>query len=215
MNIPGEFAQPVLIINPGETATPTAADLWQGSAGSNGSGGGFDEEGTLQAVWTGVFPPGSQLEPLAEVLDVESGRWFWVAALPETRRDLLTGLPDHVEALLNTVYRQLVVVDVLRDANATDANDLGDGVETTPAVHLAGVAAAITEVTRKVPTTDADLRTVHVVVGWLPAGTDVQRGDRIRVPAGDPDGEIYSVDAVTQPIQQGLLDLRLDLTRTS
>jgi hypothetical protein len=32
---------------------------------------------------------------------------------------------------------------------------------------------------------------------------------------GDPTEVVYTVDAVTQPIRTGLLDLRLDLTRTT
>jgi hypothetical protein len=209
MNIPGEFAQPVAIINPGEpSAIAALADGWQNDAGE------FDDEGTLQSTWTWLFPPGTLVKPLAEILDVESGRWFWVAGLPETRRDLLTGLVDHVEAPTRSVFRQLLVVDVLRDADTADSNDLGDAVETAPTAHLTGVDAAITDLTQQIPV-DGDLRTVHQVVGWVAAGLDVARGDRIRVPTGDPDGTVYTVDAVTQPIRTGLLDLRLDLTRTT
>jgi hypothetical protein len=210
MIIPGEFAQAVQIINPGQpSAIATVADGWQNEHGE------FDVEGTLQSFWTWVFPPDTLVEPLAEVLDIESGRWFWVAGLPETRRDLLTGDVDHVEAVCRSVFRQLLVGDVLRDADTTDHNDLGDQVEGND-LHLAGVDVAITELTQQVPTTEGDLRTQHVVVGWLPAGTDVRRGDRIRVPTGGgPTEAIYTVEAVTQPIRTGLLDLRLDLTRTT
>lgn len=211
MIIPGEFAQAVAIINPGQpSAIAAVGDGWQSNAGE------FDAEGTLQSTWTWLFPPGTLVEPLAEILDVESGRWFWVAGLPETRRDLLTGELDHVEAPAQSIFRQLLVGDVLRDADQTDVNDLGDQVEGND-VHLAGVDVAITELTQQVPTTEGDLRTRHVVVGWLAAGTDVRRGDRIRVhdAAELADRTIYGVDAVTQPIQTGLFDLRLDLTRVT
>lgn len=209
MIILGEFAQAVQILNPGEpTAVDGRADIWQSSAGE------FDDEGTLQSNWTAVFPPGTLLKPLAEVLDVASDRWFWIAGQPETRASLLTGYPDHIEAPLRQVFRQLLVVDVLRDAVTTDTDEFGDPIEGSD-VHLAAVDAAITEMTQKVPV-DGDLRTVRVMVGWLPAELDVRTGDRIRVPAGTGPGRvIYGVEAVTQPIRTGLLDLRLDLTRSS
>lgn len=207
-----EFVQPVQIVNPGEPAAVDArADLWQAAAGDLEN---FAADGTLLADWVGVFPPDTLLKPLAEVFDVENDRLFWVAGLPERRRSMLTGLADHVEAKLKTAYRVYASVDVLRDADTADRNDLGDEIE-TGGPHLAGVDAAITETTQKVPTTDGDLRTAHVLVGWMAAGTDVRRGDRIRVPAGAPDGVIYGVEAVTQPLRTGLLDMRLDLTRTT
>jgi hypothetical protein len=210
MIIPGEFAQAVQIINPGQpSAIAAVGDGWQNNAGE------FDAEGTLQSTWTWLFPPGTLVLPLAEILDVESGRWFWVSGVPEARRDLLDGQVDHVEAPTQSIFRQLLVGDVLRDADTTDHNALGDEVEGND-VHLAGVDVAITELTQQVPTTEGDLRTRHVVVGWIAAGTDVRRGDRIRVPTGGgPTEVVYTVDAVTQPIRTGLLDLRLDLTRTT
>lgn len=209
MKLPGEFAEACRIINPGQpVAVETTGDFWQGSAGE------FDPEGTLQATWSGLFPPDTLIKPLAEVYVIDRDLWLWVAGLPTDMRDLLDGTIDHVEAPLKTTFRQLLVVDVLRDTDATDFNELDDPVETGPAVEA--VDMAITEISQRVPTSDGDLRVVHVSVGWTAATVDVRRGDRIRVPTGEGAGRTYySVEQVTQPITTGLLDKRLDLNRTS
>lgn len=200
--IGGEFAQAVQIQNPGQPAPVDGrADVWQSGPGE------FDLEGTLQSTWTAIFPPGTLIEPLAEV--VVDGRLLWVSGMPEARASLLSGFADHIEATLKSIFRLETVVDVLRDADRVDSNDLGDGVETEPTAHLTGITAAITETSTKVPTADGELRTTRILVGWLPAGTDVKRGDRIR----DAVGRVYGVESVTQPLTTGLLDLRLDLTR--
>lgn len=200
--IGGEFAQVVTIQNPGQPAPVDGrADVWQSNAGE------FDIEGTLQSTWTAIFPPGTLLKPLAEITFDE--QILWVSGMPEARASLLTGFADHVEATLKSSYRIETVVDVLRDADTSDSNGLGDKVETAPTAHLSGITAAISETSTKVPTADGELRTTRVLVGWLPAGTDVRRGDRLR----DPIGRIYGVESVTQPLATGLRDLRLDLTR--
>lgn len=204
MHLPNEFAQQAQVLNPGAPeAVETRADVWLSGAGE------FDAEGTLLSSWTGLFPPATVIEPLAEVL--VDGNLLWVSGLPERRVSLLTGFPDHVEAPLKSVRRLETLVDVLRDADTTDVNDLGDQVETQPQAYLIGLTASITETSQKTPTADGDLRTTRVLVGWLPAGTDVRTDDRLQA----ADGNIYSVEVVTQPFTTGLMDLRLDLMQVA
>lgn len=208
------FQTPVQIVNPGEPDPIDGfADLWQTAAGE------FDEEGTLLASWSAMMPFDTLVKPLAEVFVPSSGRLYWVAGLPEQLTSLLSNVPSHVEMPLRYVLRLPASIDVFRDADADqpssdrDRNRFGDEVETGRGVpadpsspYLADVTGSITELTAQVPD-NGDLRTVRVVVGWLPAGTDVRRGDRIR---SGPSW--YAVEQVTQPIRTGLLDLRLDLT---
>ena len=204
MHLPNEFAQLAQVLNPGaQAAVDVRADVWLSTAGE------FDAEGTLLSSWTGLFPPDTVLEPLAEVL--VDGNLLWVSGLPELRRSLLTNYPDHVEAPLKSVRRLETLVDVLRDADSTDTNELGDPVETQPSAYLIGITASITETSQKTPTADGDLRTTRVLVGWVPAGTDVRPDDRLQA----ADGNVYSVEVVTQPFTTGLMDLRLDLLQVA
>jgi hypothetical protein len=196
--IGGEFAKPVELINPGQASVSLHADVWQTS------GGEYDEEGTLVASFTGLFPPGTVIAPLADVL--VDGRHLWVSGLPESRTSLLTGFEDHVEAPLKTVARQITLVDVVRDAVAGDRNPLGDKID-TPGIVDAAVPASIIERRTEVPTADGDLRTLTMWVGWVPIGTEVAEYDRLVVDAGTA----YRVERVTHPITLGWREKRLEL----
>lgn len=105
------------------------------------------------------------------------------------------------------------LVDVLRDSVADDVDEYGDPMETVSgSTVLTGVPMAIFEESQRVPV-DGDLRTVRVVRGRAPAGTDVRPGDRLQ----DADGALFSVTAV---VEQKLninrpLYVRVELVRTS
>lgn len=193
-----EFVQAVEILNPGQAPALGKADIWQSGAGE------FDEEGTLVSTWTGTFPPGTVLEPLADVL--VDGRHLWVSGVPEPRSDLLTGLPDHVEAPLKSTTRMPVAIDVVRDGAKT-RNALGDLVD-TPTTIASAVSGSIIERRQEIPTADGDLRTLSLWIGWLPIDTDVREKDRLKT----ADGGIYTVDRIWHPITLGWREKRLELT---
>jgi hypothetical protein len=194
-----EFVQAVEIFNPGTAAAVAGrADVWQSGAGD------FDEEGSLVSTWTATFAPGTVVEPLADVL--VDGRHLWVSGMPEARDDLLSGLADHVEATLKLTARPSVVAEVLRDSVKTDRNRLGDKVD-TPTTVASGVTASIVERRTEIPTADGDLRTLTLWVGWVPIGTDVVDGDRIRTAAGT----VYLVERITHPLNLGWREKRLEL----
>ncbi len=102
-------------------------------------------------------------------------------------------------------------VDILGGAPTQDAfGDQEEGLE----VILAGVPAAITE-TRQIVATESDAQAVavHYYTGRLPAGTPVERSQRIR----DAQGNVYSIDYVNdRPASPAIpADVRLDLRRVS
>lgn len=174
---------------------------------------GMDPDGGLVIDWVLLVPPGTSVNPLDQVLDPSTGQLFWVHGVPEHVRSLLRQRVDHVEAKLKTVYRVMTTVDILRDTDATDRNDLGDPIDTGGVIpdERVGVPASIVE-RYEVEPTDRDLRTVGQWVGWVPAGTDVRIGDRVR---DTTEGFVYRVENITQPVQLALRELRLDLVRAS
>lgn len=201
--------QELLLTNPGEPEpTVIRGDLFRRGRGANPS---MDEDGTVRSEWVVLVAPAVAVQPLAEVQDPATGALFWVHGLPDLQRSLLTGAVDHREAQLRSVYRIPTVVDILRDSDVTNFNDLGDPVDDADATpsERTGVPASVVERSQIVPT-DTDLRTVSTWVGWVPAGTDVQLHDRLR---RQPDGALFTVDAITLPAELGLRELRLDLTR--
>lgn len=199
-----EFVQAVTIRNPGEPAPVLAqADVWQSTPGE------FESDGTLRSTWTATFPPGTVIEPLAEV--VVGGRLLWVSGVPEARSDLLTGLPDHIEATLKSTDRVETTADIYRDSNPVDRNAFGDPVETGGAPVLTGVLISITQTGTR-PPTDVDGSTIDSYVAWVAADTDVRYGDRIVT----ADNSTYAVEKVDPPqASSGLLDQRLELRRVT
>jgi hypothetical protein len=114
--------------------------------------------------------------------------------------------------VIKSVFRVMQTVDVLRDTVTSDRDDYGDETETdASAVLLSDVLVAIVQSMQQVPTSDGNLRAVRVVTGWADVSTGIQSGDRLRT----ADGSIYAVDNAVYPVQLGLLDVRLELTRTS
>lgn len=203
------FSLDLLLTNPGDPAPHAIrGDLFRRGRNTDP---GMDNEGTLVTDWVLLVPPTEAIQPLAEVQSVDTGVLYWVHGVPDPHRSLLRGTLDHIEARLKTVYRYPTVVDILRDGDATDFNDLGDpiGTPTVPPERTA-VPASVVQRSEIVPT-DTDLRTVSSWVGWVPVGTDVRRDDTLRT----PDGVHYRVDGITVPIHVGLRELRLDLTRSS
>ena len=102
------------------------------------------------------------------------------------------------------------VVDIL--GGAAELDEWGDPTESTTVV-LEGVPASITE-TRQVVATESDAQAVavHYYTGRLPAGTAVDRSQRLR----DAAGTLYNIDYVNQPNSFGTpADVRVDLRRVS
>lgn len=109
----------------------------------------------------------------------------------------------------------LVVADILGGADTVD--EWGDPVE---GVQVLGppVPVTITEA-RQVVATESDPQAVviHYYIGRVPAGTAVMKDYRLRVPAGDVNGQLYMIDHVRDTpgslVDQD--DIRLDLRRVS
>lgn len=199
------FAEQVVITNPGSAPADGTADLWRNDQVET------DSNGTVLSDWIGLFPPATVIAPFAEVVQLSGGRVFWVYGETETRRSLLTGVPDHIEARLRAAFRFLTTVDVYRDSDTSDTTPLGDPVETGTTPIITGLPISITEVKLAGPT-ETDERTAHTLVGWVAAAVDVRRGDRL-LAAG---GVWYAVEKVTPPTMgTGLRDLRLDLSRVT
>lgn len=109
------FAQPGTLINPGEPVrdaddttdlpgppveTAAAADVWQMETAE------VDDNGTVLADWTGVFPPGTPVTAASLWRETATGRLFRVHGQPEARASLLTGLADHIETRLKFISDQ-------------------------------------------------------------------------------------------------------------
>lgn len=106
-------------------------------------------------------------------------------------------------------------VDILGGAGTVD--EWGDPVEGAEPLY-SGVPARITERRQVVATeSDAQAVTVHYYVGRLPAGTQVTADNRLREPAGDPDGRLYAIDYVrdTPGTVVAPDEVRLDLRRVT
>jgi hypothetical protein len=157
------FSEAVTITNPGGAPAAGFADLWRNDQVET------DANGTVLSDWIGLFPPDTDLQPFAEVVQVDGGRVFWVFGETELRKSLLTGLPDHIEARLKAAFRFTTTATALyRDSDSTDTNDLGDEV-TTEITVATGFPISITEVTLSTPTS-SDERVRHGLVGWVDAG---------------------------------------------
>lgn len=104
--------------------------------------------------------------------------------------------------------RANTTVSVLR-GTTTDA--FGDPADTATVV-ASGITASIVEQGKTVTTkVDGMVRQVRRIVGRLPAGTDIQSGDRIK---DEKTSRIYVFDAsadITNAVRRN--DLRLDLRR--
>lgn len=100
-------------------------------------------------------------------------------------------------------------VDIL---GGVTTDDLGDEVEGSTVLASGVLASILEQVETAVVTTAADTR-VQVVrryTGRLPADTSVTTAHRLR----DVDGNIYVIDAVSQPTNPFLTnDVHLDLRR--
>lgn len=211
------FRQTIAYTPPGGAPTTIRGDLYRRGRNIDP---GMDDEGGLVTDWVLMTAPDVDLLPLGEVVHPNTGELLWVHGVPDVVPSLLRNVVDHVETKCKTVYRIKTVVDILRDTDATDTNDLGDPVDTATAPPgRSGIPASIVEVSQVLPN-DTDLRTLTTWVGWVPAGTDVRRGDRIQVVGpseggNPPAGAMFRVEGLTTPVQMGLREIRLDLARSS
>lgn len=208
------FAQTVSLQNPGDPAPQViACDLFRRGRNTDP---GMDEDGTLINDWVLLTPVGGPaILPLAEVVHPISGVVYWVHGVPDPIISLLANAVDHYESKLKTVYRPRTLVDILRDSDRTDTDDLGDPIETDSVVppERAGIVGSIVErLEVLVPANDVDLRTVTAWVGWVPAGTDVRINDKVR---RQSDGATFRVEHIVAPVHTAFRELRLDLTRTA
>lgn len=106
--------------------------------------------------------------------------------------------------------RATTTVSILR---GTTTDGLGDTVDSTTAVYT-GITASIIEQTRTVRRRDErEPRTVRRYVGRLPAGTDLQRGDRIKDERTDAVYMFDEYDQLSSPTRVN--DIRLDLRRVT
>lgn len=212
------FRQPISYTPPGGPAMVIGGDLYRRGRNIDP---GMDDEGGLVTDWVLMTGPDVVPVPLGEVVHPHTGEILWVHGYPDVVSSLLRGGVDHVETKCKTVYRMRTTVDIWRDTDTTDTNDLGDPVDSpaTPPPERSGVEASIVEVSQVLPT-DTDLRTLSTWVGWVAAGTDVRRGDRLKVvqpsDGGHPPvGALFRVEGVTQPVEFGLREQRLELARTT
>jgi hypothetical protein len=213
------FSDTLYVANPGETAArEIKGDLFRKGRNTDP---GVDEDGTLIVDWVMLVPPTEAINPYAEVTDPASGALFWVHGIPDPQKSLLRGEIDHYECRLKTVFRPICTVDIWRDSDTGDRNDLGDPVDTNPEPppERQAVPASIVERSQILPT-DTDLRTLTAWVGWVAIGTDVRVGDRVRVASPSPTGtptvdSLFRVEALTLPVHTGLREIRMDLSRTS
>lgn len=208
------FAQTLLLANPGwSTPQSIVGDLFKRGRNTDP---GLDEDGTLITDWVLLTPiEGPVIQPTAEIVHPGTGVIYWVHGVPDEVISLLNNEVDHLESRLKTVYRFPTVVDILRDSDNTDTNDLGDPIETDTVVppERAAIPGSIVErMEVLVPASDVDLRTVTAWVGWVPAGTDVRKNDKVRRIS---DGATFRVEHITAPVHVAMRELRLDLTRTS
>jgi len=102
-------------------------------------------------------------------------------------------------------------VSILR---GTVTDTYGDPKDRDTPTHT-GIRASVREISSIVTTaSDGRPQQVRLLVGRLPAGTDVQYGDRL---LDEVSGETFIVDAISLTAQSPVMDtgVRLDLRRVS